>query len=74
MVYIKHYNNIQPNLIMDDIAHSISHSPQHPHTHAHTHIGVKCNGIMYTNKQAKISMQSFSNCLQFNFGDGAFCN
>ena len=34
-LYMKHYNNTQPNLIMCYSSQSIPHSPLHSHVHAH---------------------------------------
>ena len=40
-LYMKHYNNTQPNLITHSISHFIPHPLLHPHTHTppplHTH-------------------------------------
>ena len=36
-LYMKHYNNTPPNLIMHYISHSTPPPPLHPHTRKHTH-------------------------------------
>ena len=38
VLYMKHYNNMQPDLIMHYISHSTPTPPWHPHTHTHTYV------------------------------------
>ena len=37
-LYVNHYNNTQPNLIMHYISHSIPPPPLHPHTRTHAQL------------------------------------